>query len=190
MNVPNQLTVIRLMLTVLMVIFYTIFPDLLFTPFVILGFFALGSLTDFLDGFIARRKNLVTNFGKLMDPVADKILVLSAIMILIQIGTVPYWTMLIVLFREILVLGIRMLALEIDKSNVIAADIFGKIKTLTQMVSIIMIFTLIGLNNYYASDVINVLDIIAHVLFYVSVGFTVLSGAEIVYKNRKNLKDF
>lgn len=190
MNVPNQLTVLRLMLTVLMVMFFSIFPDLLFTPFVILGFFALGSLTDFLDGLIARKYNLVTNFGKLMDPVADKILVLSAIMILVQLGTIPYWTMLIVLLREILVLGIRMLALEIDKNNVIAADIFGKIKTLTQMVSIIMIFTLLGISNYIENDTISILNTIAHVLFYVSVGFTVISGAEIVYKNRKNIKDF
>lgn len=189
MNIPNQLTILRLFLTILMVIFYSIFPDLAFTPFIVLGFFAIGSFTDFLDGYIARKKNLVTDFGKLMDPVADKILVLSAILILIISGLVPFWTMLIVLLRELLVLGIRMLALQSDSSNVIAADIFGKIKTMTQMVSIILILLFAGISNYTEDTFIRVMSIVGLVLFYISIAFTLFSGAEILIKNRKLIKN-
>ena len=204
-KLPNTLTVIRLILAVIVIIIFLFpydmigynFPKYLINGIAILDvklaicavLFIVASITDFFDGKIARKYNYVTNFGKLMDPVADKILVLSAILILIISGLVPFWTMLIVLLRELLVLGIRMLALQSDSSNVIAADIFGKIKTMTQMVSIILILLFAGISNYTEDTFIRVMSIVGLVLFYISIAFTLFSGAEILIKNRK-MKEF
>lgn len=130
MNLPNLLTLSRIGMSVLFVVALSIrWPYAFGAAFVL---FLAASLTDFLDGWIARRFNLVTDFGKLMDPLADKILVTSAMVLLAVEGLLPAWFVIVVLFREFLVTGVRMLALS--QRTVIAADFWGKLKTVVQMV--------------------------------------------------------
>ena len=156
----------------------------------IVGFcFIIGSITDFLDGYIARKHNLVTGFGKLMDPLADKILVISTIIILVDYNVIPFfWISIIVIFRELLVLGVRLASLE-GGGEVIAADYLGKAKTLTQMVSMSALIILAGINNYIEpSKVINGFILGFQILFYISVVLAVISGFNYFWKNKKYFK--
>jgi CDP-diacylglycerol--glycerol-3-phosphate 3-phosphatidyltransferase len=131
MNTPNKLTVIRVVLIPFFVLF-------LMTDFLpasqlwALAVFAIASFTDFLDGYLARRDHLVTNFGKLMDPLADKLLVTAALICFVEIGLAPAWVVIIIISREFLVTSIRLVAA--GEGKVIAADKSGKYKTATQMV--------------------------------------------------------
>ena len=147
--------------------------------------FALASATDFLDGYLARKHNLVTTFGKFADPLADKCLVLTALLILMNNGGVvtfgmtalklaPMWAVSIILLRELIVSGVRLVAAE--RGEVIAAGWSGKVKTFVTMVAIIFIF-LAGIHK--------VVGVIALVLMYISVILTVYSGVEYVYNSRK-----
>ena len=189
MNLPNKLTTLRLALAILLVVFYSIFKNEQFIMWIVSAAFIIGSITDFLDGYIARKYNLVTGFGKLMDPLADKLLVISTIIVLIDYGTIPYfWLVIIVIARELLVLGVRLAALE-GNGEVIAADILGKIKTFTQMISLSALCILAGLSKYIIdNNVINVLTLIFLILFYISVAFAIISGINYFWKNRKNFK--
>ena len=188
MNLPNKLTTLRLALAILLVVFYSIFKDEQIIMWFVSAAFIIGSITDFLDGYIARKRGLVTGFGKLMDPLADKLLVISTIIVLIDYGTIPYfWIVLIVIARELLVLGIRLAALE-GNGEVIAADILGKIKTFTQMVSLSALCLLAGFSNYFENNFLNVLTLIFLIIFYISVVFTVISGINYFWKNRKYFK--
>ena len=156
----------------------------------IVGFcFIIGSITDFLDGYIARKHNLVTGFGKLMDPLADKILVISTIIILVDYNVIPFfWISIIVIFRELLVLGVRLASLE-GGGEVIAADYLGKAKTLTQMVSMSALIILAGINNYIEpSKVIDGFILGFQILFYISVVLAVISGFNYFWKNKKYFK--
>ena len=144
MNLPNKLTIFRVILVPIMVIipFFGIEGNLWGIPitYLIIDFiFILASLTDKLDGYIARSKNQVTTFGKFLDPLADKILVISALIILVEYGKIPSWIPIIVLAREFIVSGYRLIAVE-KGGKVIAASIWGKIKTVTQMLAIILAF--------------------------------------------------
>lgn len=134
--------------------------------------FVAASFTDFLDGYIARKHNLVTDFGKLMDPIADKILVASALIILTEAGRVYGWVVLIIIAREFLVSGVRMLAASNGK--VIAADMSGKIKTVTQMAAI-MLFLMIDPKASTGWIVV-----CANVLLYTSVVLAIYSGWEYI----------
>ena len=151
--------------------------------------FIIGSITDFLDGYIARKHNLVTGFGKLMDPLADKILVISTIIILVDYNVIPFfWISIIVIFRELLVLGVRLASLE-GGGEVIAADYLGKAKTLTQMVSMSALIILAGINNYIEpSKVIDGFILGFQILFYISVVLAVISGFNYFWKNKKYFK--
>ncbi len=151
--------------------------------------FIIGSITDFLDGYIARKHNLVTGFGKLMDPLADKILVISTIIILVDYNVIPFfWISIIVIFRELLVLGVRLASLE-GGGEVIAADYLGKAKTLTQMVSMSVLIILAGINNYIEpSKVIDGFILGFQILFYISVVLAVISGFNYFWKNKKYFK--
>jgi len=146
MNLPNKLTVIRTILVPIMVIipFFNIQGELVlpfltisYTNLIILLIFSIASYTDHLDGKIARSRNIVTTFGKFLDPLADKILVLSAMMMLVEADKLPAWIPIITIAREFVVSGYRLIAVE-KNGNVIAANIWGKIKTVTQMVAIIL----------------------------------------------------
>lgn len=144
MNLPNKLTIFRIFLVPLMVIlpFLGIKGEILGIPilyWVIEFIFILASLTDKLDGYLARKNNQVTTFGKFLDPLADKILVLAAMIMLVEMDKLPAWIPIIVLAREFLVSGYRLIAVE-KGGKVIAASNWGKLKTVTQMIAIILAF--------------------------------------------------
>lgn len=195
MTLPNKLTLFRIILIPAMVIIScidylnskTIFAQLSIANFINLLIFMVASFTDFLDGSIARARNLVTTFGKFADPLADKLLVISAMIILcLQINIVaplyawfiPGWVIITILCREFIVSGIRLVAVE--RGNVIAAGWLGKIKTATTMFAIIFLFLYqVKINN------VPVFGYIGAVLMYLALAFTVLSGIEYFWKNRK-----
>jgi CDP-diacylglycerol--glycerol-3-phosphate 3-phosphatidyltransferase len=135
MNVPNKLTISRFALTVLFLA--AVFSDFPYSETVALLFFSAASLTDYFDGKIARRDNLITNFGILMDPLADKILVCSAFIAFVGRHWIPAWMVVIVVARELAITGLRLLAAS--KNLVLAAEKFGKHKTISQIVAIISV---------------------------------------------------
>lgn len=144
MNLANKLTVFRMILVLIMMIipFLPINGDILEIPInciVLNMIFIIASITDKLDGYIARSRNQVTNFGKFLDPIADKILVIVAMIILVEMGKMPFWIPAIIVIREFVVSGYRLVAAE-QSGKVIAASIWGKLKTVTQMIGIILIF--------------------------------------------------
>ena len=136
MNLPNKLTMLRIILIpVFMGVLYWGFPG---ADYIALAIFIIASLTDLLDGKIARKYNLVTDFGKFADPLADKMLVTAAMLWFVEIGQMPAWALLIVVVREFAVSGLRMIAS--DKGRVIAAGWSGKVKTASTMVCIVIMF--------------------------------------------------
>ena len=144
MNLANKLTIFRILLVPLMVIipFLGIDGKVVGIPITYLimdVIFIIASITDKLDGYIARSRNQVTTFGKFLDPLADKILVLTAMILLVEVGKIPAWIPIIVLSREFIVSGYRLIAVE-KGGKVISASVWGKLKTVTQMISIILIF--------------------------------------------------
>jgi len=136
--------------------------------------FSIAALTDALDGYIARRRNMITNFGKLMDPMADKLLVAAAFIAMVQSAALPAWVVIIIISREFLMSGYRMLALE--RNIVIAASSWGKLKTISQIVLIIMI-----LLDFFPSYVI--IPVIA-----VSTLLTIISAVDYILKNKGVMK--
>ena len=144
MNLPNKLTIFRIILVLIMVIipFFNIsgtFLNIPITYWIINAIFIIASYTDHLDGKLARKNNQITTFGKFADPLADKILVLAAMLMLVEFGKLPAWIPIIVLTREFIVSGYRLIAVE-KGGKVIAANIWGKMKTVTQMIAIILSF--------------------------------------------------
>lgn len=198
MNLANKLTVIRMILVPIFIIvgylgtFGIITGSWLGIPLSLLimnAIFIIASITDKLDGYIARSRNQVTTFGKFLDPLADKILVLSALVMLVEYGKIPGWIPVIVLAREFIVSGYRMLAAE-KGGQVIAASIWGKLKTVTQMLAIIVIF--FDKFNFLAflSTPMNVaeyvLNVTGSILLLASVVATIFSGYDYL-KNGKDL---
>jgi CDP-diacylglycerol---glycerol-3-phosphate 3-phosphatidyltransferase len=174
MNLPNLLTVGRILLSVIFVVALSIrWPFAYGSAFVL---FLVASATDFLDGWLARRTNQVTDFGKLMDPLADKILVTSAMVLLAVERLLPAWFVIVILFREFLVTGVRMLALS--QQTVIAADIWGKLKTVFQIVLVCLILGPAGLRELGWSKFGNweLWDWAETTAFYLTLVTTVLSG--------------
>ena len=170
MTISNKLTILRIIMVPVFVALMML--DMGFWATIV---FVVASLTDMLDGYLARKRNEITNFGKFADPIADKILVVSALVCLTEIAVVPAWTVIIVISREFIVSGLRMAAAA--QNVVIAADGFGKIKTITQMISITML--LLGFGGVFG--------IVALVLYYVSVVLTFLSGASYIIKYKEVL---
>ena len=143
MNLPNQLTVARLFITLLFVIAMSVeFPG---NQIAALVLFLLATVTDYLDGVIARKWNLITDFGKLMDPLADKVLNASAFILLIGYGAIPAWAVIVIISREFLITGLRQLALS--KNIVLPAEKIGKHKTAWQMATIIFFLLLLALGG-------------------------------------------
>lgn len=173
MNLPNKLTMGRIFaIPVFIVVFLT---DYRYAAAVI---FILAALTDMLDGYIARKRNLVTNFGKLMDPLADKLLVMSALICLAQVGDVPGWMVIVILGREFIITGMRQVAAA--QGIVIAAGTTGKIKTITQMIAI----PLLILENWPFSML--GADIPMDAIFlWIALIMTIVSGAEYIMKNKQ-----
>lgn len=189
MNLPNKLTMLRVCMVPFFVYFLLETPELgerMFFKWIALALFVLASLTDMLDGRIARKYHLITNFGKLMDPLADKLLVCSALIGLTWHGIVPAWMTIIIIGREFIISGFRMLAAE--KGIVIAAGFWGKLKTVSQMVMICL--TIAVLNDYglrgdmYAVAVYMGLEYLAVGMMWIATALTVISLADYVWKNR------
>lgn len=178
MNLPNKLTITRMAATALMVVFL-LFDGPVWDWLSVIMFIG-ASLTDFADGYIARRDGLVTNLGKFMDPLADKILNYSVMILLIPEGLIPPVGLVIILFREFLVSGIRQSAVE--QGVVIAANIWGKIKTFFQDISLVAILVFRACGAGFLAPVSNV-------LLWICVGLTVISGAVYLIQNIQVLKD-
>ena len=196
MNLPNKLTIFRIILVPIMVIIpflglNTIYTNSLIplTWIIVEAIFITASITDKLDGYIARSRNQITTFGKFLDPIADKILVLAAMIMLVQDQRLPAWIPIIVLFREFIVSGYRLVAVG-ENGNVIAASIWGKLKTVTQMLGLII--ALIDVNSFgkfldgSLSGINLIINIASTMMLLISVIATIFSGWEYI-KNGKDL---
>lgn len=198
MNLPNKLTIFRIILVPIMVIIPFLGLNNIYinsfiplTWIIIEAIFIIASITDKLDGYIARSRNQITKFGKFLDPIADKILVLAAMIMLVQDQRLPAWIPIIVLFREFIVSGYRLVAVG-ENGNVIAASIWGKLKTVTQMFA--LIFALIDMNPYAKclSGELNgislAINIMTTVLMTISVIATIFSGWDYIKNGKELLK--
>ena len=211
MNLPNKLTIFRIILVPIMVIipFLGITGTISGIPIswiIIDLIFILASITDKLDGYLARKNNQITTFGKFLDPLADKILVLSALVILVEYGKIPSWIPIIVLSREFIVSGYRLIAVE-KGGKVIAASIWGKLKTVTQMIGIIFAFldkfsfgefifrvstqaeAQINLASIYMTTGQFVINIITTIVLTLSVIATIFSGINYLKGGKELFKD-
>ena len=190
MNLPNKLTLTRILMIPLFVAVFFI-DGIPFNYVFSAGIFALAAFTDFLDGHIARKYNLVTNLGKFLDPIADKVLVSTALIVMLVTMPngdliMPFYASIgvaIVLARELAVSGFRMVAAS--KGAVLAADWSGKIKTFVQDISIIVLLVGVEIN----STPYSIVNLIGLILFGIAVVLTIISGAECIIKNRAVLKD-
>ena len=176
MNLPNKLTVLRVLLVPVFVVF--LMCNITgFDKWIALAIFIVASLTDMLDGKIARKYGLVTNFGKFMDPLADKLLVCSAFICFIELGKLPTWMVLIVIAREFIISGFRLVAA--DNGVVIAASIWGKYKTAVSMVMICFV----------VADIANsIFSVITNILIWASLILTVVSLLDYIIKNKDIFK--
>ncbi len=200
MNLPNKLTIFRILLVPLMVIisFLKLDYSILGIPisYLIMDIiFMIASYTDHLDGKLARKNKQITTFGKFADPLADKILVLSAMLILVEDGNLPAWIPIIVLFREFVVSGYRLVAVQ-KGGEVISASIWGKLKTFTQMIAIFLMFININGTNKYGAFINGnltgielIINILATVIMTISVIATVFSGWDYIKNGKDLLKD-
>ncbi len=166
MNLPNKLSMFRVLLVPVLVVFYYLYVELsndLFSYF-LAPIFIIASLTDFLDGYIARSRNLVTVFGKFIDPLADKLIVMAALIVLNALGHIPIWVTIVILSREFIVTGIRLVA--VGDGKVIAASNLGKYKTASTMIGLVImllfpfaeIFTTIGLYIVYLGTLLTIVS--------------------------------
>lgn len=190
MNLPNKLTALRIFMIPLFLVLSVVpfewgtvelsgssIPVHQLWAVIV---FAVASFTDWMDGYIARKEGLVTNFGKFADPLADKMLVATAFIVLVEKGLAPAWVVSIIIARELAVTGLRLLLVK--EGEVLAAAWPGKIKTLSQMLAIILLF----LDNFpFESAGIPV----AQILLYICLVFTIYSGADYFIKNKKVFKD-
>lgn len=215
MNLPNKLTVLRIILVPIMVIIHYLqnsiglsvtFLNISIANWLIILIFSIASYTDHLDGKIARKENMITNFGKFADPLADKILVLTAMLLLVEDGKLPAWVPIIVLFREFAVSGYRLIAVQ-NNGKVIAANIWGKTKTVSQMIAIILMY----LSNFsyfsfifrassfeqtfnnsaliYMNNIEFAINILSTLFMTVSVIATIVSGWSYLKNSKELLKD-
>ncbi len=198
MNLANKLTIFRIILVPIMVIipFLGITGSINYIPIewiIIDIIFIIASITDKLDGSIARKKNQVTTFGKFLDPIADKILVLAAMIMLVEEGRLPSWIPIIILFREFIVSGYRLVAVE-KGGKVISASVLGKIKTVSQMLAIILM--MVDVNGYFAilkgahlTGFELIVNIISSCLMAIAVIATIFSGYKYIKEGKDLLKD-
>ena len=179
MNLPNKLTILRVILVPFFV-FFLLAPESLIphstAKWIALVIFCVASITDFLDGQIARRCNMVTNFGKFMDPLADKLLVCSGMICLIALNRIPAWVVCIIVAREFTISGFRLIAAE--KGTVIAASYWGKFKTTFQMIMVILMIANIP-----------ALQILTDIIMWIATILTIVSLVDYIAKNKDVLKD-
>lgn len=172
MNLANKLTTLRVVLIPFFVYFQL--SDISWGSYAALGIFIVASLTDMLDGYIARSRNLVTDFGKFMDPLADKLLVCSALICFVQQHILPAWMVIIIVTREFIISGFRLIAAQ--QGVVIAAGIWGKLKTVFQMLMIIML--ILKVENY-------VFGMVTQVVIWICLALTIISLVDYIIRNRQ-----
>lgn len=171
MNLANKITLVRLFLIpVFVIIFMICGRDMNIAAIV----FIIASLTDAVDGHIARSRNMITNFGKFTDPLVDKVLTMAAFLVLVEDNTIPAWPVIIIISRELIITGFRTLAA--DSGITIAASMWGKAKTTSQMIALVML--LLNVPSLNKAGIF---------VFYIAVGLTVISGVDYIVKNKKVL---
>lgn len=175
MNLPNKLTVLRVLMVPFFVFFMLTDVGGSANKWIALVLFCVASLTDMLDGQIARKHNLVTNFGKFMDPLADKLLVCSAMICLIEKGKLSAWIVIIIIAREFIISGFRLVAS--DSGIVIAASYWGKFKTVFQMAMIIFLILDLG----------GIFDVVETILVWIALALTIISLIDYIVKNKQVL---
>ncbi len=175
MNLPNKLTILRVIMVPFFVLFMLTNIGGEANKWIALSIFVVASFTDFLDGNIARKYNLVTNFGKFMDPLADKLLVCSAMICLVEMEKLPAWIVIIIIAREFIISGFRLVAS--DNGVVIAASYWGKFKTVFQMAMIIVLIMDLG----------GAFDLIGKCLIIIALALTIISLFDYIYKNKQVL---
>ena len=186
MNLPNKLTVFRVILIVPFVIILLggeagwfgenqLIPDI-----VALAVFIVASLTDLIDGKIARKYNLVTNFGKFMDPLADKLLVSAALIALVDMGRIPAWVVIVIISREFIISGFRLIAS--DNHVVIAASYWGKFKTTFQMIMVCLMIVNLGTMFHW-------MQILTDIIMWIALALTVISLVDYLVKNKGVMKE-
>ena len=175
MNLPNKLTIFRVILIPFFVVLL-LFDLTAYDKWIALAIFIVASLTDFLDGHIARKYNLVTNFGKFMDPLADKLLVRSAMICLVELSRIPAWVVIIIIAREFIISGFRLVAS--DNGVVIAASYWGKFKTVFQIVMICLMI----------ADLPS-LALVTQIVMWVAVVLTVVSLVDYLLKNKDVMRE-
>ena len=175
MNLPNKLTIFRVILIPFFVVLL-LFDITAYDKWIALAIFIVASLTDFLDGYIARKYNLVTNFGKFMDPLADKLLVCSAMICLVELARIPAWVVIVIIAREFIISGFRLVAS--DNGVVIAASYWGKFKTTFQIVMICLMIADLA-----------ALQLLTAIVTWVAVILTVVSLVDYLVKNKEVMKD-
>jgi len=177
MNLPNKITISRVFMIPLFLVIFLV-PTIPAGKYIATAIFIIACLTDALDGFIARKYHLITNFGKFADPLADKLLVCSALICFVELKLVPAWIIIIIIAREFIISGFRLVAS--DNGVVIAASYWGKFKTTAQMIMCILL--IVNFNNV----AFNVLE---QIFIYLSLILTVVSLVDYLYKNRAVLKE-
>ena len=182
MNTPNKLTILRVVLVPIFLAFMMAIPKNTAYITVSLAVFIIASITDTLDGYLARKNGLITNFGKFMDPLADKVLTTAAYLGLLAMGRASVWAVMLILTREYMVSGVRLVAA--GNGTVIAASLWGKIKTVFQMVSIIAAFLLM-----YPICPEETGILITQILVWISAIITVISGIDYLMKNISAFKE-
>lgn len=193
MNLANKLTMLRIFLVPLFLIFISI-TDFAYSTFIATGIFIIASITDQLDGHIARSRNQITTFGKFMDPLADKLLVTAALISLVELKVIPAWAAVIIIAREFAVSGLRTIAAA--EGKVIAASMWGKVKTVIQIIAIILSLIKVNIStSSYLTDLVASNNLIKVIFDYapmysviVAVIITILSGVDYFTKN-KNIVD-
>ena len=178
MNLPNKLTIFRVILIPFFVVFLLLDPSNQTYRYIAAATFIIASLTDMLDGKIARKYNLVTNFGKFMDPLADKLLVSAAMICLIATGQLAAWIVIVIISREFIISGFRLIAS--DNGIVIAASYWGKFKTVFQMLMIIVLIANIQMPFF---------TVLGTILIYVALVLTIVSLIDYIVKNKDVLKE-
>lgn len=175
MNLPNKLTLFRVILIPFFLFFLLTGYGGVYSRWIALGIFVVASLTDLLDGKIARKYNLITNFGKFMDPLADKLLVCSAMIAFVELGQMPSWVVIVIISREFAISGFRLVAA--DNDVVIAASWWGKIKTVFQMVMVILMI----------AD-IDRLALVTEIIMWAALALTLISMIDYFIKNKDVMK--
>lgn len=193
MNLPNKLTMLRVIMVPFFVAFLLLTPEYPAFKWVAFALFVTASLTDLLDGYIARKYNLITNFGKFMDPLADKLLVSAALVCLTALDFIPAWMTIVIISREFIISGFRLIAAE--RGIVIAAGWLGKWKTAVTMVMLAVMLLVVNASGFSVDTtetfggVYGGFMVLADVLLWISVILTIVSLVDYLVKNKDVMKE-